>query len=289
MRSKERPPRQAVPDDFTIFRILLGRNHRARSQIVAHNRAALHYELNTLHFRNVGQRISGHSDHVGELALFDGAEGVLLVDDLGVDCRRHAQGIYGTGSPLDEDREHFSLDAVRAIAFSVIDPPWRRRGAAAPTEDYTGGQHFFPRHLHQAVAAVGRPFLQVPGFVLAVVQDRSGDGHALLDELFYVVIGGGGGVLNIVDPDLDRDLEAVTPIRVGGDPHAASVRLILDGSKFVLRGKRLIEHLAFFVEIERAGRMNFDVVDAVIGQLTDGGAHRVRSVRGDVWFVRREL
>src|ERR1700730_1016433 len=70
------------PRFCNTYQILLRGHHRARSQIVVYNCAALHHEFHPLHLRDVRQRISGDSDYIGELSLLDGAEGVLLVNDL---------------------------------------------------------------------------------------------------------------------------------------------------------------------------------------------------------------
>jgi len=52
-------------------------------------------------------------------------------------------------------------------------------------------------------------------------------------------------------------------------------------------GQRLVVHLAFLVEIERAGGVNLDVLHAIFCEFTHGGAHLIRAVGFDVLFGRR--
>src|ERR1700704_4784914 len=47
--ARERPGAEGRSRRFCHIRLLLGGHHHARSQIVAHNRAALHHELHSLH------------------------------------------------------------------------------------------------------------------------------------------------------------------------------------------------------------------------------------------------
>jgi len=45
--------------------------------VISDNFAILHYELNTFKFSDVGDRVSGDSNEIGEFARFDGADEIL--------------------------------------------------------------------------------------------------------------------------------------------------------------------------------------------------------------------
>ena len=46
----------------------------AACQFVAHDDASLHHELDAFHLSDVGERVSGYGDDVGELAFLDAAD-----------------------------------------------------------------------------------------------------------------------------------------------------------------------------------------------------------------------
>src|ERR1700676_1887388 len=172
-------------------------HHRSWSQIVSHNHAALHHKFYSLHFGDVLERISGDCDDVGELALFNRAQAVLHVDDLGVNRRCHTQGVYRSRPPFDVKGKHLGLHAMRTVALRVKHPSRWRGGAASKTESHTGSKHFFPRLLHQAKTAVRSKALQVLRLVLAHVQSSCGQRQVFLEEHFYVRIVGSDCVLDI--------------------------------------------------------------------------------------------
>src|SRR5882672_11652625 len=63
---------------YSENRFPLFRDHAlATRQLVAHHHAALHHELHAFHLAQVRDRVAGHRNDVGELALFDGADVVL--------------------------------------------------------------------------------------------------------------------------------------------------------------------------------------------------------------------
>src|SRR6267142_3590478 len=60
-------------------RLLLGRRWDAGRQVVLHDHAALHHELDALHLRDVRERIARHGDDVAELALLEASDAVRPV------------------------------------------------------------------------------------------------------------------------------------------------------------------------------------------------------------------
>ena len=242
-----------------------------------------------MHLGDVLQGIPGHGDEVGVLALFDGAHAVLHADDRRIDRRRHSQRVDRGRSPLDEDREHLGLHAVRTVAGLVEHASWRRRGAAPETKPNTGGQHFLPGLLHQAPAAVGRKAPQVARFILPHVQNSGGHRQVFLEKHFDVRVVGCDRVLDVVDPCFERPFEAVASITMGGDEQTASMRFIHRGLELLETRKRLVHHIPVRLEDERAGRRHLDMVDAVVRELAHGCAHRLGSIGNDVRAERFEV
>src|SRR5439155_7947461 len=143
----------------------------ANGQVVPNDLSALHDQRNPQHFSDVSQGIAGDGDQISDLALFDRAETILLVDDGGIDRGSHLQGERRGGAPLDENREHFGLHAVRALAGLVENAPLAvrdRRRPAAVAEPNPGGQHLLllPGHLLESPPAVGPESLEVTRFIL---------------------------------------------------------------------------------------------------------------------------
>src|ERR1035441_4769204 len=95
-------------------------------------------------------------------------------------------------------------------------------GAAPIPESYTGLQHLLPRLLHQTPAAVGCPLLQIPRFILTMIEDRRSDGKILLEDHFDVFIGRRRGMLDIVDSSFNCPFQAVTTVGMTGDEHPRS-------------------------------------------------------------------
>ena len=109
-----------------------------------------------------------------------------------------------------------------------------------------------------------------------MVENRGGDGQVLLHHLADVVIVRGSGMLDVVEAEIDRHLQSFATVGVRGDPHSAPVRFVDHGGELFARGKRLVKHLAVLVEIERAGRVNLHVLDAVLGEFAHRVAHLIR-------------
>jgi len=95
----------------------------ATGQVVPNDLSALHDKRHPQHFSDVPQGIAGDGNQISDLALFDRAETILLVNDGGIDRGSHLQGERRGGAPLDENREHFGLHTVRALAGLVENAP----------------------------------------------------------------------------------------------------------------------------------------------------------------------
>src|ERR1043166_8451388 len=180
---------------------------RFRRQVVLDDLSALHHELNVLDLGDVLQLIAIGGDDVGVLALLYGAEVLVLLENRGVDARRHLQHVGGCRAPLRQDDEMLALHPMRALAGGVEDAAGAvadGRRAAAEAEDDAGLHHLHPRLLHLAELAVWRPLDQVRRLVLAQIENRRRDGEAFRHQRLDVVVVRRRAVLDVVDARGDR-------------------------------------------------------------------------------------
>src|ERR1019366_6082403 len=108
-----RHPRSAqTPARFPLLGCVFQRFVVVSTHVVFDDSSAFHHKFDALHLSDVLQGVSGGRDQVGELALFDGADFVLPVDNLGIHRGCHAQRIEWRRSPTDEDGKHLALYAM---------------------------------------------------------------------------------------------------------------------------------------------------------------------------------
>src|SRR5207302_7890203 len=81
--------------------------------VVFDDLSALHHEFDSLKFGDVGQRIAGNGDDIGEFAFLDGSHTILPTEHFGI---RHGPGLDGLcrrhAGTLDEPLEFVSLYSV---------------------------------------------------------------------------------------------------------------------------------------------------------------------------------